>query len=514
MEKDIVLSMKGISKNFPGVKALSNVDFYLRKGEIHALMGENGAGKSTLIKVLTGVYELETGEIRMEGNTIVNHSPQEAQRNAISTVYQEVNLCPNLTVAENLFIGREPKKAGLVDWKTMNNKSGELLKRLDIDAEPGRMLEECSIAVQQMIAIARAVDMQCKVLILDEPTSSLDDDEVGKLFTLMRKLQSEGVGIIFVTHFLEQVYAVCNRITVLRNGELVGEYETEKLPRLQLVAKMMGKDFDDLAEIKSERKGKADDTAAPVIQAKELQHTGTIRPFDISIKKGECIGLTGLLGSGRSELVRAIYGADKADGGKLLVNGKEVRIGKPLDAMKLGMAYLPEDRKRDGIIADLTVKENIIIAMQAKRGMFRLMSRKEMEDAADRMIQLLQIKTASRETPVGSLSGGNQQKVIIGRWLITNPDYLILDEPTRGIDIGTKTEIQKLVLQLTEEGKAVTFISSEIEEMLRTCSRMAVLRDGEKVGELTGEEMTQANIMKTIAGNDVRKEEQEVQAHE
>ncbi len=507
-DEKVILTMKGISKSFPGVKALTNVDFTLRKGEIHALMGENGAGKSTLIKVLTGVYDLEDGEIRMDGNDkpIVNHSPQDAQKNGISTVYQEVNLCPNLTVAENLFIGREPRKGGLIDWKKINEDSENLLKSLDIDAQPTIMLDECSIAVQQMIAIARAVDMKCRVLILDEPTSSLDDDEVEKLFTLMRRLQAGGVGIVFVTHFLEQVYAVTNRITVLRNGELVGEYKTGELPRLQLVAKMMGKDFDDLQEIKSDSKKVADNNGTPVIDAKGLTHTGTIKPFDIAIHKGECIGLTGLLGSGRSELVRAIYGADKADGGKLTVKGKEVKINKPLDAMKLGMAYLPEDRKKDGIIANLSVKENIIIAMQAKRGMFKLMSRKEMEDAADRMIELLQIKTASRETPVGSLSGGNQQKVIIGRWLVTNPDYLILDEPTRGIDIGTKTEIQKLVIKLTSEGKAVTFISSEIEEMLRTCTRMAVLRDGQKVGELEGDQMTQTEIMKTIAGGGDGKE--------
>ncbi len=514
MENEIILSMKGICKNFPGVKALSNVDFYLRKGEIHALMGENGAGKSTLIKVLTGVYELETGEIMLDGRTIVNHSPQEAQKNAISTVYQEVNLCTNLTVAENLFIGRELRKHGLIDWKTMNEKAEELLKRLDIDAQPARMLEECSLAVQQMIAIARAVDMQCKVLILDEPTSSLDDDEVEKLFVLMKKLQSSGVGIIFVTHFLEQVYAVCDRITVLRNGELVGEYEVEKLPRLQLVAKMMGKEFDDLAEIKNEHKGTVKEQQKSVIEAEGLWHTGTIKPFDITVNKGECIGLTGLLGSGRSELVRAIYGADKADGGKLKVKGKEVKINKPLDAMKLGMAYLPENRKKDGIIADLSVKENIIIAMQAKRGMFKLMSRKEMEEAAERVIELLQIKTPNSDATVGSLSGGNQQKVIIGRWLITNPDYLILDEPTRGIDIGTKTEIQKLVIQLADQGKAVTFISSEIEEMLRTCTRMAVLRDGEKVGELSGDEMTQDSIMKTIAGSERKKDRTEAVTNE
>ena len=504
MENNIVLAMRDISKTFPGVKALQHVDFTLRKGEIHALMGENGAGKSTLIKVLTGVHEFESGEIKIDGNpdSIVNHSPQEAQTRGISTVYQEVNLCPNLSVAENLFIGREPRKMGMIDWKTMNKKSAKILNDLNIDVSPTQNLGECSIANQQMIAIARAVDMKCKVLILDEPTSSLDDDEGEKLFVLMNRLKSEGVGIIFVTHFLEQVYAVCDRITVLRNGELVGEYEIDKLPRVMLVAKMMGKDFDDLADIKGQHGEKNFKDAEVVIHAEGLGKKGSIKPFNIDIHKGEVIGLTGLLGSGRSELVRAIYGADKPDCGTLTVNGKTAKINTPLDAMKLGMAYLPEDRKKDGIIADLSVRENIIIALQAKRGMFKLMSRKEMEEAADKYIEMLQIKTASRETPIKSLSGGNQQKVIIGRWLLTNPEYLILDEPTRGIDIGTKTEIQKLVLDLADQGMAVTFISSEVEEMIRTCSRMAVLRDGQKVGELEQNEMSQDGIMKAIAGGD------------
>lgn len=501
MESKVVLSMKDISKTFPGVKALSHVDFKLREGEVHALMGENGAGKSTLIKVLTGVYEFDSGEVTMSGKSIVNHSPQDAQENGISTVYQEVNLCPNLTVAENLFIGREPRRFGMIDWKTMNKKAAELLKSLNIEVEPTSMLEECSIAIQQMIAIARAVDMECKVLILDEPTSSLDDEEVKKLFGLMRRLKDKGVGIIFVTHFLEQVYEICDRITVLRNGELVGEYEIESLPRVMLVAKMMGKDFDDLADIKSERTGGIDAKEA-LIEAKGLGHQGTIKPFDIAIHKGEVVGLAGLLGSGRSELVRAIYGADKPDCGTLKVKGQEVKIGTPLEAMKLGMAYLPEDRKKEGIIADLSVRENIIIALQAKRGMLKPMSRKEMEEAADKYIDMLQIKTASRETPIKSLSGGNQQKVIIGRWLLTNPDFLILDEPTRGIDIGTKTEIQKLVLKLADEGKSIVFISSEVEEMLRTCSTLHILRDGKKVGEITGEELKQDKIMETIAGGE------------
>lgn len=503
MDNGVVLTMRHIDKNFPGVVALSNVDFTLRAGEVHALMGENGAGKSTLIKVLTGVEEFESGEIRIEGRegAIINRSPQEAQANGISTVYQEVNLCPNLSVAENLFIGREPKKAGLIDWKTMNKKSKEILDNLDIHIDVTRTLDNYSIAIQQMIAIARAVDMSAKVLILDEPTSSLDDGEVEKLFVLMRKLKDQGVGIIFVTHFLEQVYEICDRITVLRNGTLVGEYEVENLPRVQLVAKMMGKDFDDLASIKKEGVSTVKKDQV-VIDAKGLSHTGTIKPFDIEIHRGEVIGLTGLLGSGRSELARAIYGADKADKGELKVNGKKLLVGAPIDAMMAGMGYLPENRKEEGIIADLSVRENIIIALQAKRGMFKLLSRKEQEEFTDKYIDMLQIKTADRETPIKQLSGGNQQKVILGRWLLTNPDFLILDEPTRGIDIGTKTEIQKLVLKFAAEGMAVMFISSEIEEMIRTCSRMAVLRDGMKVGELEENELNQVNIMQAIAGGD------------
>ena len=500
MENNVVLTMRDISKTFPGVKALQHVDFTLRKGEIHALMGENGAGKSTLIKVLTGVHPFESGEIKMEGKDapIVNRSPQDAQDNGISTVYQEVNLCPNLTVAENLFIGREPRKAGLIDWKTMNKKSTELLKDLQIDAKATDKLEECSLAKQQMIAIARAVDMNCRVLILDEPTSSLDDSEVEKLFKMMLRLKKEGVGIVFVTHFLEQVYAVCDMITVLRNGELVGEYPVAELPRVELVAKMMGKNFDDLASIKEAESSVQDEI---IIDAKGLGHKGKIKPFNLVIHKGEVIGLTGLLGSGRSELARVIYGADKSQSGTLKVKGKEAKINSPIDAMKLGMGFLPDDRKAEGVIADLSIRENMILAVQAKRGMFRLLPRSEQEKIADKYIKEIQVKTPSMEVPISQLSGGNQQKVILGRWLATNPDFLILDEPTRGIDIGTKTEIQKLIIKLAKEGKAVIFISSEIEEMLRTCDRMVVLRDGVKVGEID-DEMTQNSIMKAIAGGD------------
>jgi simple sugar transport system ATP-binding protein len=503
MNDNVVLEMKGITMTFPGVKALDNVDFKLRKGEIHALMGENGAGKSTLIKCLTGINAFEAGEIHVAGieGKVVNHSTLDAQKKGISTVYQEVNLCPNLSVAENLFIGREPKtKIGTIDWKTMNKRAKALMDSLDINIDVTQNLEEYSLALQQMIAIARAVDMDCKVLILDEPTSSLDDSEVEKLFGLMNQLKKNGVGIVFVTHFLEQVYAVCDRITVLRNGTLVGEYTVDELPRVKLVAAMMGKDFDDLAEIKTQD-NKDYSKEEIYLAAKGLGHKGTIKPFDFTIHKGEVVGLTGLLGSGRSEFARVIYGADKAQSGILNVKGKNVKINAPIDAMNLGMGLLPDDRKAEGIIGDLSVRENIILALQAKTGLFKLIPMSRQIEIADDFIKILQIKTASRETLIKQLSGGNQQKVILARWLATNPEFLILDEPTRGIDVGTKTEIQKLVLKLADEGKSIIFISSEIEEMLRTCSRMVVLRDGAKVGEIT-ENLSQDTVMKAIAGGD------------
>lgn len=501
MDKNVVLTMRGISMTFPGVKALDNVDLTLRKGEIMALMGENGAGKSTLIKCLTGINAFEAGEIRVEGidGPVVNHSTLDAQKKGISTVYQEVNLCPNLSVAENLYIGREPRtKLGTIDWKEMVARSSRIMKELELDVDVTRTLEDYSLALQQMIAIARAVDMECKVLILDEPTSSLDDNEVAKLFKLMRQLKDKGVSIVFVTHFLEQVYEVCDRITVLRNGTLVGEYPIAELPRVKLVAAMMGKDFDDLAAIKTE--DNVDFKDAPlVVNAKGMSHKGTIKPFDLEIHKGEVVGLTGLLGSGRSELARVIYGADKNQTGELEFKGQKVKINAPIDAMNLGMGLLPDDRKAEGIIADLSVRENIILALQTKRGMFHLLPMSKQIEIADKYIEMLQIKTASRETLIGQLSGGNQQKVILARWLATDPDFLILDEPTRGIDVGTKTEIQKLVLKLAKEGKSLIFISSEIEEMIRTCNKLIILRDGQVVGEIT-ENLTQENVMSGIAG--------------
>lgn len=499
MSDNVILTMRGISKEFPGVKALSNVDFTLRKGEIHALMGENGAGKSTLVKVLTGVHIKDSGEIRIEGydEPVSIRSPQDAQNLGISTVYQEITLCPNLTVAENMFIGRGNYR--FINWRAQEKRADKILTKLNIPAKASQQLGTCSLAVQQMVAIARAVDMECKVLILDEPTSSLDEREVALLFKLMRDLKSRGVGIIFITHFLDQVYEVCDKITVLRNGELVGEYEIKDMPEVELISAMLGKDLEDISKLKDEKKvyeGKDE----VVYEAHNLSSTEGVKPFDFKIKKGEVNGFTGLLGSGRSESVRAIFAADRVTSGSVKMNDKEVKIQKPKDAMKNGIGYLPEDRKGDGIIQDLSVRENIILALQVLKGFFKPFSRAESEKFADEFIELLNIKTASKETPIKSLSGGNQQKVILARWLLTNPQYLILDEPTRGIDVGTKVEIQKQVLKLAEKGVSVTFISSEIQEMLNVCSRLIVMRDRRIVGELKDEELSQDNIMSTIAG--------------
>lgn len=498
MPEQVLLTMRAICKYFPSVKALENVDFTLRSGEIHALVGENGAGKSTLIKVLTGVYPLDAGEIIMCGRTIMPNSPLEAQKENISTVYQEVNLCPNLTVAENIFIGREPRKLGLIDWKTINKRAKELMTRLNMDIDVTKTLDNFSVAVQQMVAIARAVDVSAKVLILDEPTSSLDEAETQHLFTVVRKLKEEGLGIVFVTHFLDQIYELCDRITVLRNGELVGAYDIHKLPRVELISKMIGKE---LGDIQSVSKCEAVVESEVYLEAQGITAVGRIRDFDLKIHKGEVVGFAGLLGSGRTETAEILFGVAKPDKGSLSIEGKAVKFSGPPDAMNQKIAFCPEDRKAQGIVGDLSVRENIILAMQAFKGIWNHIPLKEQEKIADEYIKLLQIRVSGKDQLIKNLSGGNQQKVIIARWLATNPDLLILDEPTRGIDIGTKTEVQKMIIQLArEKNMSIIFISSEIDEMTRTCNRLTVLRDRRKVAELAGDEINSDHIMETIAG--------------
>lgn len=493
-----LLTMRGICKYFPGVKALQNVDFTLRAGEIHALMGENGAGKSTLIKVLTGVYPRDAGEIVMEGKSISPTSPLEAQKAKISTVYQEVNLCPNLTVAENIFIGREPKNAGGIAWKTVNRRAHELLLQLDLPIDVTQTLESYSVAIQQMVAIARAVNVDAKVLILDEPTSSLDENETQRLFTVVRKLKEQGMGIIFVSHFLDQIYQLCDRVTVLRNGELVGEYDIAKLPRVELISKMIGKE---LGNIQSVNSGNAPEAGENLLEAEGVSAAGRIRNLDLTLRQGEVIGLAGLLGSGRTETAELFFGLAKPDEGTIKLKGNPVRLSSPLEAMHHKIAFCPEDRKVQAIIGELTVRENIILGLQAKKGIWSHLSMKEQEKIAEEYIQILRIKVSSPEQLIKNLSGGNQQKAIIARWLVTEPELLILDEPTRGIDIGTKAEIQKMVIDLArEKNMSVVFISSEIDEMTRTCTRLVVLRDRKKVAELTDGEINSDRVMAAIAG--------------
>ncbi|MFI9543190.1 sugar ABC transporter ATP-binding protein [Streptomyces sp. NPDC052016] len=504
-----VLKMTGIVKEFPGVRALSGVDFRLFPGEIHALMGENGAGKSTLIKVLTGVYSLDGGTITLDGKSVLFGSPLQAQHAGISTVYQEVNLCPNLSVAENIFIGREPTRLGRIQWKRMRKEAAELVDRLGLDIDVTAPLSSYPLAVQQLVAIVRSVgtgdsDGQgsgTKVLVLDEPTSSLDRDEVQELFRLMRRLRDEGVAILFVSHFLDQIYEICDRMTVLRNGTLVGEHMVGDLDQVGLIQLMIGKALDQLEELHDHQLHA--DVGETLLKADGLGRTGGIAPFDLEIKKGEVLGLAGLLGSGRTELARLLFGADQPDSGKLTVGGRRVSLSAPNDAIGAGVAFCSENRKTEGLVPDLTVRENIILALQAARGWTRPIPASQRDELVARYIKALDIRPANPEARVGQLSGGNQQKVLLARWLITQPELLILDEPTRGIDVGAKAEIQKLVVSLSEDGMSVLYIAAELEEVLRLSHTIGVLRDRRLVARIAnGPDITTSRIMETIASGE------------
>lgn len=499
-----ILVMEGIGKAFPGVQALDDVSLTLRRGEILCLVGENGAGKSTLMKVLTGVDQPDSGRIIYDGREIHPKSPQHAQSLGISTVYQEVNLCTNLTVAENILLGREPHRIGRIDWTKTYALAGETLQDLlGVDIDVTQPLGSYTVAIQQMVAIARALYIaSAKILILDEPTSSLDENETEQLFKVMRRLKNEGVGIIFITHFIDQIYKISDRITVLRNGKLVGTYETASINRVGLISKMIGRslaEFDEMTKIKLET-GKHIKSEA-LLQARGFGLTGSIQSLDLDLHAGEVVGLAGLLGSGRTETASILFGVEKPDMGSISIHGNEVQEHSPLNSIKRGVALCPEDRKAAGIVDDLTVRENIILAMQANKGWLKYLGLPEQYEIADKYIELLNIATPSADQPVKNLSGGNQQKVILARWLATNPQVLILDEPTRGIDVGTKAEIQKLVLSLAEEGKACIFISSELEEVLRTSHRIVVLRERQKVAEFSGE-VEEATIIHAIAGSE------------
>jgi len=485
-----LLNATGIDKRFGAVTVLEGVQLHLRAGEVHALMGQNGAGKSTLIKILTGVIAPNAGTLALDGQPIAPESPLASQRLGISTVYQEVNLCPNLTVAENIFAGRFPRRGWLglkaIDGPRMVRETRALLTRLNLDIDPTRTVGSLPVAMQQLVAIARALSVDAKVLILDEPTSSLDDSEVESLFKVLRGLRASGLAILFVTHFLDQVYAICDRITVLRNGRFVGEWTPDQLPAPALVAAMVGRDVALASADKADAPAQASASAgaAPRMSLRGFGAKRRIHPIDLDIRDGEVVGIAGLLGSGRTELARLVFGLDDADSGALQVQGQAVRFTHPAQAVKLGLAFCPEERKSDGIVGELSVRENIVLALQARTGLWPCIRPARQRELARRYVELLGIRVSDVDMPIALLSGGNQQKALLARWLATSPRVLILDEPTRGIDVAAKQELMNEVMRLAREGMSVLFISSEIDEVLRISDRIVVLRDRRKAGEL------------------------------
>ncbi|MBG6237171.1 simple sugar transport system ATP-binding protein [Mycetocola sp. CAN_C7] len=500
-EPQPAVAMENISISFPGVKALDDVSFRMFPGEVHSLMGENGAGKSTLIKALTGVYRIDSGVITVGGESVSFSGTAEAQAAGVSTVYQEVNLLTNLTVAENILLGREPRRFGGIDWKATRRRASELLHRLHLDIDPNSRLGSHSLAVQQLVAIARATDINARVLILDEPTSSLDADEVQELFRIIRNLKDAGVAILFVSHFLDQVYEISDRLTVLRNGKLVGEYLTDEILRIELVQKMIGKELTVLEALERKTKAQSVDEEAlvPYLSAIGLGRKGSIEPIDLEVYEGEVVGLAGLLGSGRTELARILAGVDRADAGTLTVEGIPKRIRTPRQAIRDRIVYSSENRRAEGILDDLTVRDNIALALQADRGWFRPIPKKRQTELAESYIQALNIRPADPDALLRNLSGGNQQKVLLARWLAIAPRLLILDEPTRGIDVGAKAEIQKLVSNLAENGMSVLYISAELDEVLRLSHRVAVMRDRRMVADIENDDLSTDNLLAIIA---------------
>jgi len=497
-----MLEMKGITKWFPGVRALASVDFRLLPGEVHALMGQNGAGKSTLVKVLTGVHPADGGVMRLEGVEIRPSSPLDAQKLGISTVYQEVNLCTNLSVAENIFIGRDGSSLFAINWRAMRRKAEAVLADLNIHVDVAAPLSAYSIAVQQMVAIARSLSAKAKILILDEPTSSLAEDEVKMLFSVIRRLKAQGMAILFITHFVDQMFEISDRVTVLRNGQLVGEYQVADLSRMQLITRMVGREFAEGGPARAERAPSAKPVTAemPFLRTHGLGRKGSVQNIDIEVKLGEELGIAGLLGAGKTETARLLFGIERADQGSIEIEGKPARIASPLDAITRGLGFCPEDRAGEGIVRDLSLRENIVLALQSKRGIFRNLSRARQDQIARSYIEMLGIVATDAEMPIGKLSGGNQQKALLARWLATDPRMLILDEPTRGIDVAAKQEIMGQVMDLCDKGMAVVFISSEMAEALRYADRLVILRDRRKVADIAADQTDEHAVYQIIAG--------------
>ncbi len=500
-----LLKVSGLSKRFGSVQALADVSFELRAGEIHSLLGENGAGKSTTIKCITGVHRAETGTVELNGQVIAPRSPREAELTGIGTVYQEVNLLPNLTVLENIVLGRVKTKAfGKIDWKDARVRAKAALGKLEMDIDLDATLSTLPVAMQQLVALARALEVDSKVLILDEPTASLDEAEVENLFRVMNLLREKGIGIVFITHFLDQVFRMSDRMTVLRNGRYISTRDAKGLSKEELLQDMLGKAFEEMQNRGEALDAQAQDRAKRETQmeVRGLGAPGMIDSVDLELREGEVVGLAGLLGSGRTECARLIFGVDKATAGSIELKGNPLRQGATGESIRAGVMLASEDRKAEGIFPNLTVRENMMIALQTRRGAMNPVPREEQDEIARKYIEAMRIKTSGPEAKISELSGGNQQKVLLARWLAAEPKVLILDEPTRGIDIGARAEIEKLIESLSDDGLSMIMISSEMDEEVRCCHRVLVLRDRKVIGELQGSAISESSIVRKIAGHE------------
>jgi monosaccharide-transporting ATPase len=497
MPSDLLLDMQNIAKSFPGVKALKGVSLQIRQGEVHALMGENGAGKSTLIKILTGIYTKDSGDITFESKAISPSTSLQAQHLGISTIYQELNLVPYLSICENIFLGREPRKFGLIDWKKIERESDKILKEMGVDVDVTEPLNQQSTAVQQLVSIARAISIQARLVVMDEPTSSLDEKEVKVLFDVIRKLKKDKISVLFVSHRLDEIFEICDQLTILKDGEYVGQYEVSALTKLDLISMMIGREASSIVNHKKEyTAGKSQEL---ICKASNIRRGLKLNGIDLEIRKGEVFGLAGLLGSGRTELAKVLFGEDKPDSGEIEIDGQKVNLNLPKDAIRRGFAFCSEDRKIEGIIPHMSVKENMTLALLPSISKMGVVSTAKQDEIVNQFIKRLGIKTPNPDQLIRNLSGGNQQKVMLARWLCMKPKLIILDEPTRGIDVGAKAEIEQLIKEMADSGISILMISSDMDELIRSCDRIAVIRDGKKVGELEGEQISEQRIMEAIA---------------
>ena len=491
---DILVSMEGIDKSFPGVHALNECRFELRAGEVHALLGENGAGKSTMMKVLSGIYAPDAGRILYKGTPVVIANPKAAQQLGISMIHQELNLMPHLTLAQNVFIGREPRR-GVKFWldeQAINVQTQQLFDSMHLKLDPRTKVADLTVAKQQMVEIAKALSYNSEVLIMDEPTAALTEAEIDELFITIDQLRSRGVGIVYISHRLEEIKRICDRITIMRDGRYINTVNAKDVAIDQIISMMVGRTiYESAPEVP------ADANRAFVLEVKHLNRTGVLKDINFNLKKGEILGFAGLMGAGRTEVARAVFGADRIDSGEIYVEGKPAQIKSPQDAVRYGIGYLSEDRKRYGLALGMDVESNVVLAAFKKFfGLFGWVDRNKTSTTAEHYVSALAIKTPTIQQRVKNLSGGNQQKVVIGKWLTADTNILIFDEPTRGIDVGAKSEIYKLLNDLVQQGKSIIMISSELPEILRMSHRVVVMCEGRITGELNAAEATQEGIMK------------------